>query len=166
MKMIDELKEERIRRGLSQQTVAELMSTTQSALSRAERNGNPTQDFLYRYQQALKKAAGTESVLELETIRILVSKVASKYGLAEVWLYGSVARGESRPDSDVDLLYRLASGSTLGMVKRGALLDELESLLGRKVSLTSLDSLERRSKESCSSRRFLDHIRPDMVKVA
>ncbi|KFI95685.1 RhuM family protein [Bifidobacterium stellenboschense] len=57
MKSIEELREERRRLHVTQGAVAKAMGTTQSALSRAEREGNPTQDFLQRYEQALDALA-------------------------------------------------------------------------------------------------------------
>lgn len=53
MNLIDKLHAQRVRLGLTQQSVAQAMGTTQSALSRAESDGNPTQDFLQRYRAAL-----------------------------------------------------------------------------------------------------------------
>ena len=119
MRIIDELKEERIRLGLNQRTVAEAMGTSQSALSRAERNGNPTQDFLQRYQRALRSALHTGSNLELSTIKMIVSSIARRYGIAEMYLYGSTARGEADADSDIDLLYRCAPNEHLGARRLG-----------------------------------------------
>ncbi|MEF2560976.1 MAG: nucleotidyltransferase domain-containing protein, partial [Eggerthellaceae bacterium] len=82
------------------------------------------------------------------------------------YVYGSVARGEATDDSDVDLLYRTEPGSPLNMMQRKALQAELERAFGREVSLTSLDSLQRRAQTSRASRRFYEHIQPDMVRVA
>ena len=167
MKLIDELKAERVKRGLSQSTVAEAMGTTQSALSRAERSGgNPTQDFLQRYHNALQSIGTNGSVLEIATLKTIISAVACKYGIAEMYLYGSFARGEAHPDSDVDLLYVLEPGVQPGMMHMHDFRQELEQHLGREVSLISLRSLERHAQTSRASRRFYNHIQPDMVKVA
>lgn len=166
MSIIEELKDERIRRGLTQRAIAEAMGTTQSALSRAERKGNPTQDFLERYRSALQQGASNDSPLELTTVRFIVGKIAREYGLAEVWLYGSVARGDARPDSDVDLLYRLKPGERLGLTQTQTLTDELSSYLGREVSLMALDTVERRAERSAAGRLFYERIKPDLIKVA
>jgi predicted nucleotidyltransferase len=49
-------------------------------------------------------------------------------------VFGSVARGDDRPDSDVDLLADLPPG--LGLLGFGRLLDDLERLLdGTRVDL-------------------------------
>ena len=167
--MIEELKQRRLELGLSQGQVAAMMGTTQSALSRAARGGNPTQDFMPRYDDALRshaKETGSASVVEIVTIRLIVGSIARQYGLSEVYVYGSVARGEANDDSDVDLLYRTEPGAHLNMMRREALQDELERAFGREVSLTSLDSLQCRAQTSRASRRFYEHIQPDMVRVA
>ena len=36
--------------------------------------------------------------------REAILRVAAKHGATEIWLIGPVARGDARPDSDVDLL--------------------------------------------------------------
>lgn len=190
--MIEDLKQRRLQLKLSQNQVAATMHTTQSALSRAERCGNPTQDFLQRYDQALRSLAnigsGTaangstgndgasvetrngsarnNSTVEIATIRFIISSIAQQYGLSEVYVYGSTARGEADADSDIDLLYRSEAGSHLNMMRREALQHELEDAFGREVSLTSLDSLRRNAQRSRASRRFYRHIQPDMVRVA
>ena len=196
MSMIEELKQQRLQLKLSQDQVAATMGTTQSALSRAERGGNPTQDFLQRYDDALRSlaASGTggtgdpsgngskgsngnmsvetrsedarSSTVEIATIRFTIGKIARKYGLSEVYVYGSAARGEANADSDIDLLYRSAAGSRLNMMRREALQRELEDAFRREVSLTSLDSLQHNAQRSRASRRFYQHIQPDMIRVA
>lgn len=196
MSMIEELKQRRLQLKLSQDQVAATMGTTQSALSRAERGGNPTQDFLQRYDDALRSlsASGTggtggpsgngskgsngnmsvetrsedarNSTVEIATIRFTIGKIARKYGLSEVYVYGSAARGEADADSDIDLLYRSAAGSRLNMMRRESLQRELEDAFRREVSLTSLDSLQHNAQRSRASRRFYQHIQPDMIRVA
>lgn len=196
MSMIEELKQRRLQLKLSQDQVAATMGTTQSALSRAERGGNPTQDFLQRYDDALRSlsasgSGGTgdpsgngskgsngnmsvetrsedarNSTVEIATIRFTIGKIARKYGLSEVYVYGSAARGEADADSDIDLLYRSAAGSRLNMMRRESLQRELEDAFRREVSLTSLDSLQHNAQRSRASRRFYQHIQPDMIRVA
>lgn len=196
MRMIEELKQRRLQLKLSQDQVAATMGTTQSALSRAERGGNPTQDFLQRYDDALRSlsasgSGGTgdpsgngskgsngnmsvetrsedarNSTVEIATIRFIIGKIAQKYDLSEVYVYGSAARGEADADSDIDLLYRSAAGSRLNMMRRESLQRELEDAFRREVSLTSLDSLQHNAQRSRASRRFYQHIQPDMIRVA
>lgn len=61
--------------------------------------------------------------------------IAAKHGATQVRLIGSVARGEARVDSDIDLLVTWSEGTSL--LNQAALMLELESLLGRKVDIAS-----------------------------
>jgi predicted nucleotidyltransferase len=73
-----------------------------------------------------------------ETIREkreAIIRAAEKHGATQVRLIGSVARGEARPDSDVDLLVTWSQDSSL--LDQAALMLELESILGRKVDIAS-----------------------------
>ena len=72
--------------------------------------------------------------------------LAAKHGATEVRLIGSMARGEAGPDSDVDLLVKWRSGSSL--FDQAGLMLELEELLGRKVDIASDGWLKPRVRES------------------
>jgi predicted nucleotidyltransferase len=60
--------------------------------------------------------------------------LARKHGATEVRVFGSVARGEATPESDIDLLVTFAPDYTLW--DHIGLEQELERLLGRKVEVT------------------------------
>lgn len=45
-----------------------------------------------------------------------ILRIATRYGALNVWVFGSVARGEATADSDMDFLVDLASESTLCFV--------------------------------------------------
>jgi predicted nucleotidyltransferase len=65
--------------------------------------------------------------------RDAITRIAERHGATQVRLIGSVARGEARPDSDVDLLVTWREGT--GLLDQAALKLELESLLGRRVDI-------------------------------
>ncbi len=67
--------------------------------------------------------------------RQAILDVAAKHGATRVRLIGSVARGEARPDSDIDLLVKWRDDTSL--LDQAALIIELEQLLGRKVDVAS-----------------------------
>ena len=67
--------------------------------------------------------------------RDLILRIAARHGASQVRLIGSVARGEARSDSDVDLLVTWSEGTSL--LDQAALMLELESMLGRKVDIAS-----------------------------
>lgn len=61
-------------------------------------------------------------------------------GVRRLALFGSVVRGEARPDSDVDLLVEFAPGQK-SFDRFMALSDLLEELLGRPVELVTIEAL-------------------------
>jgi uncharacterized protein len=69
-----------------------------------------------------------------------LADVCSRYGIARLWVFGSTARGEARPDSDIDLLYEVAPGSRLGW-EIVDLIDELAVIFGRPVDLVARRSV-------------------------
>ncbi len=79
--------------------------------------------------------------LEFDTLHDQIAEICRRYRIAELSVFGSVAQGEDRPDSDVDLLYVSAPDSTSSLWELWELRDELAQLLGRKVDLVSKDNL-------------------------
>ena len=56
-------------------------------------------------------------------------------GIRHLSLFGSVARGDSTVDSDVDLVAELDPGARIGLFALGALERRLAGLIGRRVDL-------------------------------
>ena len=56
-------------------------------------------------------------------------------GVARLWLFGSVARGDARPDSDVDVLIAISRGRKFSLFDLGEVRVELCELLGREVDV-------------------------------
>ena len=71
-----------------------------------------------------------------------LADICHRFGVVELAVFGSTARGDVRRDSDVDLLYVLAPDARLGFAI-DRLEDELAELFGRKVDLVSKKSLHR-----------------------
>lgn len=72
--------------------------------------------------------------------RPALAEICTRYGVARLDVFGSVSRGDDRPDSDIDVLYELLPGRRLGW-KVEDLADELTQLLGRPVDLVSRNAL-------------------------
>jgi predicted nucleotidyltransferase len=64
-----------------------------------------------------------------------ILRIAAQHGAHNVRVFGSVARGEARPDSDVDLLVEMEAGRSL--FDLGGLLMDLQALLGREVDVVT-----------------------------
>ena len=71
--------------------------------------------------------------------------VAAKHGARNVRIFGSVARGDANPGSDIDVLVELEPDRTL--LDHAALLLELEALLGCKVDVVTTPGLRPRIRE-------------------
>lgn len=62
-------------------------------------------------------------------------------GIKQLYVYGSVARGEARSWSDVDLFADLTDEGRWNIVRWGHVLDRLEEILGRRVDFAARRSL-------------------------
>jgi uncharacterized protein len=152
------LREARQRARLSQTDVAERAHVAQSVVSAYEGNRrSPSLATLSR----LVEATGHQLVLGLERDedvppglpdtplgrrlrhhRKATVACAARYGASNVRVFGSVARGEDRPDSDIDLVVDLAPGT--GLFSLEHLRRELTDLLGTAVDVVPSDSLRPR----------------------
>ncbi|MEO7069545.1 MAG: helix-turn-helix domain-containing protein [Nostocoides sp.] len=77
--------------------------------------------------------------------RYALIAAATLHGASNLRVFGSVARGEDGPGSDVDLLVDLAPGT--GLVALAALERELAAILGVHVDLAPSDSLKPRVRD-------------------
>jgi len=92
----------------------------------------------------IKRGLGIDDLLADKREEIL--RLAEKHGATNVRVFGSVARGEATPDSDIDLLvdWDMERISSWG----GAGLDlDLHDLLGREVDVVSEKALHRLIRE-------------------
>lgn len=77
--------------------------------------------------------------------RAAILKICRRHGAHLPRLFGSIARGESTPESDIDLLVEMEAGRSL--LDQAALLVELRDLLGRDVDVVTTDGLRNRIRE-------------------
>ncbi len=68
-----------------------------------------------------------------------ILRVAAQHGAQKVRVFGSAARGDDGPDSDLDFLVEFEEGRSLLDVT--ALWQDLEELLGRKVDIVEPEGL-------------------------
>ncbi|MEW6352041.1 MAG: nucleotidyltransferase family protein [Thermodesulfobacteriota bacterium] len=74
-----------------------------------------------------------------------IIRIAAKHGARNVRVFGSVAGGDSTPESDVDLLVAFDPGTSL--FDHSALVRELTKLLGKEVQVVSERALRARVRE-------------------
>ncbi|MGE3743309.1 MAG: nucleotidyltransferase family protein [Geminicoccaceae bacterium] len=109
-------------------------------------------------EQTAGKLADPSSVLRAEALRILRGReheLRAK-GVAGLALFGSTARGEAGPASDVDLVLDLEESATLGLLDLVDLKETLAEQLGRPVDIAFRSRLRP---------WFAARIAPDLVRV-
>jgi predicted nucleotidyltransferase len=74
-----------------------------------------------------------------------VLRIAERHGARNIRVFGSVARGEAGPDSDVDFLVEMEKGRSL--LDHAALLLALQELLGCKVDVVTERGLRERYRD-------------------
>ena len=82
-----------------------------------------------------------------------LAEVCRRYSVTELSLFGSAARGEMHPESDIDLMVEFQPGARIGLIEFESLSEELESLVGRRVDLVT-------------KRRLKPWVRPHVLKDA
>ncbi|MBU1671892.1 MAG: nucleotidyltransferase family protein [Actinobacteria bacterium] len=70
---------------------------------------------------------------------------AERHGVRKLRVFGSVARGEARPESDIDFLVELEEGRSL--LDQAALLVDLQDLLGVAVDVVSEGGIKPRMRD-------------------
>ena len=89
-----------------------------------------------------------------EEIETTVVSILGKYGALKIGLFGSYARGEERPDSDLDLLVDFRDRKSLLTLVR--IERELSEILGIKVDLLT---------EQAISPYLIDRIKADLKVI-
>lgn len=147
----------RRRCGLSQAELAKRAGTTQSVISVYESGRRqPSLPTL----AALVKAAGLQLTVGLaedgvavdrragtlaESVRDNAARIreaAESAGVTVLGLFGSAARGQERPGSDIDLLIDVPEG--IGLFALGRLEVQLRELLGAEIDLVPVAGLKPR----------------------
>ena len=98
-----------------------------------------------------------KSVITLENITAIVKPLAEKYHVKEIYLFGSYARGEATPDSDIDLV--VFGGARFHPTDIFALAEDLYEMTGKKVDVYEVREIDHSSS-------FYSEIMKDGVMVA
>lgn len=115
--------------GLSQRQIADDLGISQPAVSQQ-----------LRAKHALEiDGAPAPAELLIEAAVPPVKELATHMGFSDLAVFGSVARHEARPDSDIDLLVTPPPGATLEDLSRFR--EALEQTLGRHVDIATYGGL-------------------------
>lgn len=113
--------------GESQREVAKRLGVTQPAIS---------------YQVARDRTDGVRPSDLIAAGRSVLRQVAEQRGFTDLAVFGSAARGDDRPDSDIDMLVQPPPGADLFDMLH--MEEALEAVLGRRVDLVSYRGLDPR----------------------
>ncbi|MES9900576.1 MAG: nucleotidyltransferase family protein [Sedimenticola sp.] len=92
---------------------------------------------------------------ELHARKEAIAALGRQFGARHIRVFGSVARGEERPDSDVDILVDFPRGYDL-FTQRLPLAERLAELLKRRVELVPEHEL---------NRHIRDHVLEEAVEL-
>lgn len=79
-----------------------------------------------------------KNVLTLSQIKKTIKPILNKYGITDINLFGSYARGEATKNSDVDIY--CDAGKLKSLFEEVDLIEELEIALSKKVDIVFTDS--------------------------
>lgn len=111
--------------GMSQRQIAVGLGVSQPAVSQQLKHGPDL-------------AQVAPGVL-LDAASVVLTSLAAERGFTKLAVFGSVARGEARPDSDIDLIVQAPQGASSFDLIRFKLL--LEQVLGRPIDLVDYGGL-------------------------
>lgn len=94
-----------------------------------------------------------EKLYTLDEIKAIVYPIAERSGIAALYLFGSYARGETTPNSDIDFL--VDRGSLVDLLELGGLVSDLENAFDKKVDVLTIQMLSAEFLNSIQTERIL-----------
>ena len=160
-----DLKRMRLARGMTQEQVGILSGMSKSQISRMESGKLGSPDTYSRVLDALgyrpvisyvdergNGALDRDAVLHLLKVYYIYNKRA--LGIESIALFGSFARNEAGPESDIDIL---VSFKMPDLYRYYTMSKQLETVLGRKIDLVSA--------KSHFQEGFMENIKEDLIYV-
>lgn len=92
--------------------------------------------------------------MTIEEVKQKAGPTLRRHGVVYAAVFGSIARGEDGPQSDIDILVRL--GRPTGMISYMQLIESLEECLQKKVDLVTEQSL---------NKYVRPHVLPDLKTI-
>ncbi len=93
-------------------------------------------------------------IYTIDEIRRIAAPIAARHGVAALYLFGSYARGEATPKSDLD--FRIEKGSIQSLFQLAGFEMDLEEGFGKPLDVLTTQML---------SDKFLQSIRPEEVLI-
>ncbi len=90
-----------------------------------------------------------EKIYTVDEIKNIAGEIAKRHGVERMFLFGSYARGNAKPGSDLD--FRIDKGCIRGLFALGGLYADLEEAFGISVDLLTTDSLDEAFRKEIAS---------------
>ena len=96
-----------------------------------------------------------KKVYSLKEIKRIIKPILNKYGINDIYLFGSYARGEAKSNSDIDIY--CDKGNIKTLIDQSELEEELENALNKEVDIIFTTSI--------LDEYFKEQIKEDMIKL-
>ncbi|MBR5958056.1 MAG: nucleotidyltransferase family protein [Salinivirgaceae bacterium] len=93
--------------------------------------------------------------MNAQSIKQITSEYFKKQPVIKAWLFGSYARGEESPDSDVDILFVPDKTKHFSLFTLGGMYEDLKELLGCEVDLITEGGLLSFAQDSANRDKIL-----------
>ncbi len=103
-------------------------------------------------------------IYSVKELKRRIEPVAKKYGLREVYLFGSYARCEATEQSDVDILIDRTGSKIRGMFEMGGLYEDLCASVGKEVDLVTTQMLEQASTRQRAP-SFIQNVQAERIRL-
>ncbi|MBE5791817.1 MAG: nucleotidyltransferase domain-containing protein [Clostridia bacterium] len=81
----------------------------------------------------------SEKIYTLDEIKAIAHPIAARYNIAALYLFGSYARGEATPESDID--FRVDRGDLIDLMELGGLFSDLEEGFDKSLDVLTTQML-------------------------
>ncbi len=103
-------------------------------------------------------------IFTVDELKHIISPIAKKYELKEVYLFGSYARNEANDTSDVDILIDRNGSKIKSMFDMGGLYNDLSECLGKEIDIVTTQMLEQESTKQHSP-FFIENLYTERLKI-
>ncbi len=103
-------------------------------------------------------------IYTLEEIKSRVEPICKRHSIPALYLFGSYARDAASEESDIDFLVDTSGTQIKSLFSLGALYNELEEALGKRIDLITVSALRQKAQMPCEE-AFRDTVWREKVRL-